>query len=253
MNYLYSDARLPLSDRKGLKCGGCDQQELRYSECYAKVLLEILFPNVFDDLQIADTPDLRSAKNSIGIEVTSSIDSDSHRAGSLYSKWSTLSVSESNPETETQMHQLEEEIKLTGAVLSGGILCGPNGIDSFGPILKAVKSKLKKLRSGNYAELSEYQLFIQSDIFANDVMIKGASKAIRELCAKDTLPTFSVVYVSVPEYVYAFDTLKNEVCSYPVDSNLQCEFAERARAMMIEEKVKRMNIRTSGDDGSYCM
>lgn len=242
MKYLYSDVRRPLPD----------QTCLRYDECYAKVLLEKLFPDVFECLQIADAPDLRSAKNNIGIEVTSSVNEDSHCAESLYSRWSALSISESNPETKTQMCRLEEKIKSRGAVLSDGILCGPNGVDSFGSILEAVRSKLKKLRSGNYAELSEYRLFIQSDIFANDKMIRGASEAMGELCSKDTLPAFSVVYVNVPGYVYVFDTIKNEARIYQVDSNLQCELAERARAMVIESEIERINARVFGDDGDHC-
>lgn len=240
MKYLYSDARRPLPDQTYLRC----------DECYAKVLLEELFPNSFENLQIIDAPDLRSEKNDIGIEVTSSIPSDSHCAESLYSKWSTLSISETSPETKARMCQLEKKITSRGANLSGGILSGPNGVDSFSLVLEAVKSKLKKLRAGNYAEMSEYQLFVQSDILASSEMLKGASKAISSLCSKEILPTFSVVYVNVPGYVYLFDAQKNEDCIYPVSVVLQRELAERARAMVIEEEVSRINALAFGNDGA---
>ena len=47
--------------------------KLKYDECHAKILLEKFFPEVYNDLQISDRPDLRDVVNSVGVEVTSAI------------------------------------------------------------------------------------------------------------------------------------------------------------------------------------
>lgn len=47
--------------------------KLKYDECHAKILLEKFFPEVYNDLQISDRPDLRDVANSVGVEVTSAI------------------------------------------------------------------------------------------------------------------------------------------------------------------------------------
>ena len=45
----------------------------RYDECYAKILLEGVFGELYTDLSIKDKPDLFSEKLQLGIEVTSII------------------------------------------------------------------------------------------------------------------------------------------------------------------------------------
>ncbi|WP_417019757.1 hypothetical protein [Anaerobutyricum hallii] len=56
---------------------------LSYDECYAKLILEKIFPNRYENLQLSDKPDLRDLKHNIGIEVTSVIPKEEQEALNL--------------------------------------------------------------------------------------------------------------------------------------------------------------------------
>lgn len=64
-----------------------EHTKLDYYECYAKIVLEEMFPDQFFDLVSHDKPDLQNEKLIIGIEVTSSINPKQKEAESLYVKW----------------------------------------------------------------------------------------------------------------------------------------------------------------------
>lgn len=57
-----------------------------YNECYAKVVLESLYPEQFNGLVLADKPDLQSPSNNIGIEVTVAEKKETLEAENLYSQ-----------------------------------------------------------------------------------------------------------------------------------------------------------------------
>lgn len=74
MNMIKKDEPLP------------DHTNKDYYECYAKVVLEELYPEQFVNLKIEDKPDLQTNDGEWGVEVTNSMDRDQLNAESLYLK-----------------------------------------------------------------------------------------------------------------------------------------------------------------------
>lgn len=60
--------------------------KLDYWECYAKVVLEHIFPNEFKNIEIKDKPDLQMKNGEYGIEVTRAEFKEQLEAESLYHK-----------------------------------------------------------------------------------------------------------------------------------------------------------------------
>ena len=64
-----------------------EHTKLDYYECYAKIVLEEMFPERFSDLIIIDKPDLQNEQLDIGVEVTSSVNAKQKEVEALYVKW----------------------------------------------------------------------------------------------------------------------------------------------------------------------
>lgn len=60
--------------------------KVKYSEVFAKLLLEEIFPDEFKNLEIADKPDLYSGSDRIGIEVTRSCNEKEEENNAIYRK-----------------------------------------------------------------------------------------------------------------------------------------------------------------------
>lgn len=227
----YSDAMMPLPRHTRLDC----------SECYAKAVLEELFAEDLGELELSDAPDLRSRQRSVGIEVTSARSSEDHCAQALYTEWSAVAHHESGAAAEERKRRIEREIERKGAELSGGILFGPNGTDSFGSIYEAVEKKQAKLSSGMYAKLEDHRLYVESDILASESMLSAALSKIDSLCRDAEPPSFSTVYVAVPGYLYLFDVTGGERATMPISDGLQYELAMWARKTVIDEEARAKN------------
>lgn len=59
--------------------------KLDYYECYAKIVLEDLFPVFISELLLKDKPDLQDIRSQVGIEVTIAEISETIEAQRLYS------------------------------------------------------------------------------------------------------------------------------------------------------------------------
>ncbi len=196
---------------------------LDYYECYAKVVLEEMFPNQFSDLAILDKPDLQNENFSVGIEVTSSINPKQQEAEALYVKWSY----EDNGNKKKQERQIEK----CGARLNNGILCGISGHDNFNRIYVELKNKIGKLFQ--YKTFDKQFLFIFSDIYATSDMRKKALEEMKFIC--NLLSNkFDEIFILVPGAIYVFDLIKNITCEVEIDSNMQYLQACRAREMVIQ-------------------
>ena len=60
--------------------------KLDYDECYAKIILETFFPELFHNLEIKDKPDLIDTQHKIGIEVTNATSKKEREILSLSSR-----------------------------------------------------------------------------------------------------------------------------------------------------------------------
>jgi len=110
--------------------------KIDYHECYAKIILEKMFPETFCDLVILDKPDLQNNQLNIGVEITSSGNYKQREAQALYEKWH---------EQDTKgKEKIEKQIKKCGAKLNKGILEGISDNDNFERIYKVLENKMKK-------------------------------------------------------------------------------------------------------------
>lgn len=137
-----------------------------YYECYAKLVLEQFYPNLYKDLKIRDCPDLVDVSKNVGIEVTSAI---SKRERETVNLWSN-SRFEDNAE---KRERAERRLKKLGAKVDGGILVSP-GIHyslfcldqtPMKEIINAVQTKVVKLNKNYDLSIKICDLYIDSELF----------------------------------------------------------------------------------------
>lgn len=195
---------------------------LNYYECYAKIVLESVFPELFNDLTIADKPDLQSSKKNIGVEVTTSEEPAILEAQRLYSQLPCM-----NSE---KIKKSIDRIKQCGAKYENEMLIS-SGIDNFDLVNKAVKTKTEKLQKTGYAELKEYYLFVFSPISADNFMLQEELDFLQRNRAGEY---WKEIYVSVPGELYCFSFEKATYKKISVTSELQMQYALQARKMVEE-------------------
>jgi len=189
--------------------------KLKYDECHAKILLEKFFPEVYNDLQISDRPDLRDVVNSVGVEVTSAIPQGEQEA---------LAIACTIP----YLSKEERERKITHLKAKGYdygkyvLSHPPRGYAWTGSdypdieitfckdFLSAVKAKIKKLNSGKYAPLSRYDLLVLSEIDIEDWM---PEKLLEKLISYKTEElNYSYIYLLALNGLFRFDIISREWC-----------------------------------------
>lgn len=199
--------------------------KLDYYECYAKIVIEEMFPDQFSDLAIPDKPDLQNEKLNIGIEVTSSENASQKEVEALYIKW----YYQSNDEKEKTREQIEN----CGAKLINGVLAGISDQDNFNRIYDTLNIKVKKLRE--YKSFGKQYLFAFSTIYATSAMREEALSEMQRIC-NSASPKFNGIYVLVPGAIYVFDLDNNITYENEITRDRQQFQAQRAREMVEQEE-----------------
>ena len=133
-----------------------DHTKLDYDECCAKITLEELFPARYQNLILADKPDLQG--NEVGIEVTLADDCKKQEAVGNWVRANSTYDARIRDSAIERMRQL-------GVEYTGGIQSWPGFDTSFRQIENAVKKKIEKLKTGNYRIFPRYELFVFTDIW----------------------------------------------------------------------------------------
>ena len=205
--------------------------KLDYYECYAKIALSQLLSRNYENLIIKDKPDLQFADGSSGIEVTQAIDPNQQKAESLYTDIHYGLV--------RRKEGAIQEIQNCGCKYENGILMGKPDIDSFDLILQAIKIKLEKINDGKYDYFHHYDLFIFSDIYADDIMLKNALLSMLTLSKKCKL-FFVKFFLLVPGNLYVFELLSKQTRAISCSNELQYKIACQAREMVEDaEKIEK--------------
>lgn len=194
--------------------------ELDYHECYAKTILEDLFPDRFVNLKLCDKPDLRDTQNNIGIEVTIAEDSKTMNSERKYSWLPYVD--------EYKKEESIKNIKNCGASYENGILFN-SGKDNFELINQRIKDKVEKINDGLYATLAEYQLFVFSSIYVDDMML---NKELNYLLEHKIVEYFKKIYILVPEALFYFDLAEGIYKVLEINFDKQCKQAQTARQMV---------------------
>ncbi|MFR1707626.1 MAG: hypothetical protein ACLSV2_01895 [Clostridium sp.] len=193
-----------------------------YYECYAKVLLEELYPKEFANLEIKDKPDLQMKDGKYGIEVTNSVNEQQLKAEGIYADISCNGV-RNEP-------KVLKKIKKCGCKLEKGILVGKSGTDSFELILSAFDDKLNKLNK-DYICFKRNCLFIFSDIYADERMIMEAIQDMQQRQIEKERQ-FNEVFVLVPGECYRLNLDIGSYERYPIESERQFYHATKARELV---------------------
>ena len=153
----------------------------RFNEYFAKVVLESCFPEKYDALIVSDKPDIRHPVLSIGIEVTYSMPAKEAEAVNLWYRIKN-SLTDRPRDAERLMKlgidsQAEEFVWNQGSY-SADILNSP--IKEF---FDAVKQKVERLNSenANYAEMEQYELFVNSTIFIPEPQMSEAVEILKAI------------------------------------------------------------------------
>ncbi len=216
--------------------------KLDYDECHAKLILEKYFPQQYSDLRLSDCPDLRDESRNVGIEVTLANDSKDEEAWSLGSDIHYCQLDE-----KTKCKKLKRLDQL-GYQYKGECMIGPgHQYPSRGPdplpiektpclyFINAVSEKLKKLNSGNYAVLSRYDLFVESQVRIEDWMLPKLLDKLISLSVYKINYTF--IYLSALNGLFVFDLATKEYKYFEREEGLW-GLGELARKMVEEGEHK---------------
>lgn len=205
---------------------------LDYEECYAKVILENLFPDEYEDLIIADKPDLVNETTKAGIEVTSAIPQKHREAVRLWSMMPYVS-------SEQAEHD-KERMKQLGVEYQGGVQAWPPESYSTSNISKtplstvvsAFQKKIEKLNCGQYRQLQRYDLFIHSEVWLDG----GRASEMLRVLAKENIGNllYMSVILTTSIDIYRFNLFKREYLAIPYDQyhSRQFDWAMKARQMV---------------------
>lgn len=207
--------------------------EYEWEECYAKVVLENLLKDKFYDLNIIDKPDLQNEELNVGIECTVSINMESMEAEYLYSE---LTYGKSkNPD------KCKERIKKLGGNITEYSMFESRTV-SLNSILRAVRTKLKKLNESGYKIFEKNYLLIRDCIYIPNQQIQGLEYSIGMIQSKYPVE-FDKIYILLNSKLIELNMIDYTNKCIEFNSNTQYELAEKARDIVVkqEEKEKEKN------------
>lgn len=197
----------------------------RFSECFAKVVLETYFNDRYCDLLLSDKPDLFDEKNKIGVEVVEAVDKREREAQTLWVEMPKKTAQQQERAKE-RMKQLGEEYQ--GDVQKWSSVEYPYNLEKspLQIVIRGMKGKIKKLLK--YTECEKYDLFVFSCLYIQEEMMPKLFAKLKELnCGEKT---FSVVYLYGQKTMVKFNF---ETDNYVIskDDN-QFEISERANQLL---------------------
>ena len=195
----------------------------KYEEYCAKLMLEQFCHEKYKNLLVRDKPDLWDLDNNVGIEVTSCIPEEERKAISI-----ACEIRDSDNETKKAelIDKLEKGYRYSEYGLEHPMKIlhwsgseHPNIKETWcNAFFLSVDKKIKKLNSGNYREMAEYNLYVNSELFIEDWMPEKLIKEIDCLNCKDK--KFSYVYLVALGYLYVFDLLQHKCEKYDLDERI---------------------------------
>jgi len=198
-----------------------EHTRLRYDECCAKLILEELFPERYEVLLVVDKPDLQGLD--VGVEVTTANDPivEEVRSNSIKAHYSN---------DEKIKNRYIERMARHGVAYTGGVQAFPGTKSSFALTQKAVENKIQKLKSGSYKVFRRYELFVFTDTWYHEYVIKDAKSYLFD---KSVSEFFKTVYILSEGYdLHLFETEDKIHNNIKIDIKKQSERNIRARQMV---------------------
>ena len=204
--------------------------KLNYDECYAKFVLEYCYPERYGALSVLDKPDLQNRCLDIGVEVTTSASENFKAAESVACKLPYLSKDQS----EKKCKKLEE----LHVERHAQVLIHPPEPVCFGRTIEVVKTKLEKLNSGSYRQLSTYDLFVYVNLFLDDAKTRQELlDTFVSMCNKKC--NYSFIFIYAIDTLYAFDLCNKQVKRFELQQQ-NYDFARKARRMVDDAETDQL-------------
>lgn len=213
---------------------------LDYDECYAKLVLEKFFPDEYKNLELSDRPDLRDNARNIGVEVTSAYPSGMQEAHFIGSDIPYRSEKEKKKGID-QLGKLGYEYTQYGMFSSSfSYTWAGNTYPDIektwcAPLINAVRKKLDRLNKGGYADLQQYNLFVQMEPMIDNWMPPKIMERLLALSNREK--RYSVIYVLAVTDLLIFDIASQVWTKLETGTKLY-GLSEQARAM-VEEGEKQ--------------
>lgn len=203
----------------------------KWHECFAKVMLEYVLSNDFNNLEIKDKPDLQNIQLNLGIEITTAEEQQDLEMEKLYTSI------EYNLIRDKQ--KAKNKIEKLGGYISNGILVHPVRYRCLDNIKNSIFKKLKKLNGKNYKIFEHNYIFItESDI----ILKEECNDLLKEYIKFQN--NFSIKFEKVYIYQYGgnlfeFDLINRNYNIYTLSSKETQQIGYHARKMVEErEKLK---------------
>lgn len=194
-----------------------------YHEYMALIVLKEIFSDTYGELKRVDKPDLQDNQKKIGVEVTRALEGN-------YGEIDGLLTEAFYCKGQAQQEATNRISKLGGRFSDDEfrVFSWPTGHDNFKVIYYEFEKKLKKLNDKGYLQLDHNELFVHSDILADNLMLE---QALHEMIKKQSnyKEEFEKVYVYVPGALYKLDFYKRNYCNMKLEPVLQSEWAIAAR------------------------
>ena len=211
----------------------------KYEECFAKIILEHLFPQRYIDLKIEDRPDLQDLKHQIGVEVTSAVPPEDREANSL---WTSTVYMDNGPQ---KMRNIDRLAQL-GVHYTGGVQVWPSKsyqTDSlenspYWALIQSFSDKIQKLNQGHYAKLNQYDLFVHSELFIwpGEETLQ-LSRLLQEMISRNNRSKhFTFVYLLGIEKLSIWNLKSGVYKMTEVNSDDYLQFGLAARELVIQKE-----------------
>ena len=204
-----------------------------FNEYFAKVVLKTCFPEKFDILEVLDKPDLRHISSDTGIEVTYSMPKKEAEAVNV---WHRLYKGKSkNVERDIErLSQLGIEYDCKSFVWDQGCYDGNIKEGPIKEFFEAVTQKVERLNSKNaeYANMTHYELFVNSTILIPDEQIMSVIGILKEINCCDK--KFEAIYlITIEQKLYIFDMINATVRVKYLYNHLDW-MAEKAKQLLLD-------------------
>lgn len=198
-----------------------DHTRINYYECCAKLILEEVFPERYSELKLDDAPDIQGCD--VGIEVT--IGNNQKKMEAL-NNW----VKANACEDDKKRKKYTERMAQLGVKYTGGVQGWPLETPSFKETKNAVNGKIKKLQNGGYKEFPRYELFVFTDTWYHDTIIRTAKEHFFEESVCDWFKTIYVFSMETDLHIFETDIKEHTVIN--IETSEQSDRNRRARRMV---------------------
>ena len=204
----------------------------KWHECFAKVMLEYVLPNDFNNLKIKDKPDLQNIELNLGIEVTTAENKKDLEMERLYTYLEYDLIRDKQ--------KVKNKIEKLGGSISNGILVHPVRYRNLDSIRNSILEKLKKLKGNGYQIFGHNYIFItESDM----ILEKECAWLLDEYIKLQN--NFRIKFEKVYIYQYGgklfeFNMVDRNYNIYTLNSNETYQVGYDARKI-VEEREKIIN------------